>query len=563
MEIQSEQELTQVRVETPEGALRAARRVPSPPGTVLIPLRWTPGEPLTVRTTTPAGEQITTIIAPDARVLLDVELQAPAGQPARRLQPGDTVAVPMVAGSEAFVALSMESHAAGLLRIEAGPTPGTLEPVRAERSVVTGERVVEVLPIGALASARVSLTHAEGRSEVDFSVETSEISAAAAQAALAVQAVRFPAEADGASDLARRPDRIDLPAPWWSRLLRTTGLGFRPRDPWAPWGWIAVDLSNTSDTSIHVSVRATVRDPVTGEPAAAFRPRLRDGDDGSGALSVLLRVPAATTATATLPLYVDDPTVTEGLWPTVVEVTPIGVRTPLHQVTPSIVVSRGSTLVSLGFPAVLLTALVGLVGLLRVGPRWLATARTQDLVTVALFAALQYLFGAAATVLGLGVAAALGPFSPLLTGLIDDAFSCALLATLITLRPRPGTASALVILGWMLRALGLGAFSPTDLLYVGSRVMFLESALWSFGLTRSGLWRDDPAWRRWFRLGAALSLAGLASTASMLVLQTVLYRLFFAPWYVAMLLIGPAFLYIWLATALAVGFAASLREVEP
>jgi hypothetical protein len=42
----------------------------------------------------------------------------------------------------------------------------------------------------------------------------------------------------------------------------------------------------------------------------------------------------------------------------------------------------------------------------------------------------------------------------------------------------------------------------------------------------------------------------------------VLYRLYYAPWYVAAVLIGPGFLYVWLACGLGTRFAHSLRAVE-
>jgi hypothetical protein len=47
-----------------------------------------------------------------------------------------------------------------------------------------------------------------------------------------------------------------------------------------------------------------------------------------------------------------------------------------------------------------------------------------------------------------------------------------------------------------------------------------------------------------------------------MVLHVVLYRLFLAPWYVAGVLIGPGFLYVLLACAVALPFADSLRKIQ-
>ncbi len=554
IELEAPTPLVQVKIVDAGGAAVAARRVPSPAGTVLIPLRWAPGAAYTLSMEGEGARWETTVHAPAEHALFELKVQAPAGQPARELQGGETLSVPLVEGAEAQLGLLVQSHAAGVLTVT---SPESTQ----SRVVHAGERVVELLPLPPAGAYNVALHSSHEALELPFHVETPVLSRDAARAQLMVLALRFPVEADGSGDLARRPERIDLPSPWWSALLRMTQLGFRPRDVWAPWGWAAVDLENVTETPTHVSVRVRVHDP-SGQPATAFTPRVRDGDDGTGALSALLRVPPRATASAVIPIFVDDQAVTPGRYRLVVEVCPLGLNTPLHVEEQSWVVSRGSTWVSLGFPFSLLAAAAGIGLLLRRGPAWLARARTTDLVTVALFSALNYLLGAAATVMGLGVAAALGPFAPLLTGLVDDAFSAALLVTLLTLRPQPGSASALIVMGWLLRAIGLGAFSPTDLLYLGTRVLYTELSLWLFGVTRSVEWRDTSFVSRCLRLGAALSLASLASVSSLLLFQTVLYRLYLAPWYVAMIMVGPAFIYVWLATVLAVAFASSLREVE-
>ena len=57
--------------------------------------------------------------------------------------------------------------------------------------------------------------------------------------------------------------------------------------------------------------------------------------------------------------------------------------------------------------------------------------------------------------------------------------------------------------------------------------------------------------------------ASLFGAACGLASGMVLYRLFYADWYVVATLALPGFLYDAIACALAVGFAASLRRVEP
>ena len=210
-----------------------------------------------------------------------------------------------------------------------------------------------------------------------------------------------------------------------------------------------------------------------------------------------------------------------------------------------------------------LAAAIGLVGLLVPGLRGLRRTSTRDLVTISIFASLLFVVGAAGQVIGLAVAAVLGPFGPFLTGVIDEALTTALLVTLITLVPKRGTASLAIVIGWLLRGLVLGGFSVVDVLFVGSQVFWLELFLGLAGLTGgAGRWRDNPPVLRWLRLSVGLGGASVAAAACGLALQVVLYRLWLAPWYVVALLVGPSLLYVVAAVGLAVPFADSLRRVE-
>jgi hypothetical protein len=218
--------------------------------------------------------------------------------------------------------------------------------------------------------------------------------------------------------------------------------------------------------------------------------------------------------------------------------------------------------VSLGFGFALASGLFGaLLVALRLR-RWMWAFRTRDLVTIAVFSTLGFLVSGASAVVSASVGAVLGPFAIFVTNLLDDVMRYALLATLVTLLPRPGTAMLSVLLTWLMRGVALGSFSPIDVLSVGGSILWLEAAMWATGITRSPRWVDDAAPARWLRLGTAFSAASVASSVAGLTTAMVLYRLFYAEWYVAAVVIGPGFLYVWGACALGTGFADSLRRVE-
>jgi len=120
----------------------------------------------------------------------------------------------------------------------------------------------------------------------------------------------------------------------------------------------------------------------------------------------------------------------------------------------------------------------------------------------------------------------------------------------------------MVLVAWLLRGVATGTLSPLDLAFVSCRVATLEGGLWLAGLTRGGEWRNDPRWKRVLRLGAGLSVGSLTGTAASLVLHAALFRLYFADWYVAMVLAGPGFTYVMLASGVADRVAQQLRRVE-
>jgi hypothetical protein len=178
------------------------------------------------------------------------------------------------------------------------------------------------------------------------------------------------------------------------------------------------------------------------------------------------------------------------------------------------------------------------------------------------FGTLAFVVSAASALVSTGLGAVLGPFQTFLTAIFDDALRYALLATLVTLIPRPGVLALSVIVAWLMRGFALGGFNPTDALNVFGHIFWLESCMWAVGVTRSGAWRDGHRVARFLRLGAGFATASLLSALGGLLVHMVLFRLFYAGWYVAALLALPGFLYVWTACLLATGFADSLRRVE-
>ncbi|MCB9781209.1 MAG: hypothetical protein H6742_21765 [Alphaproteobacteria bacterium] len=562
--VESPAGVQRVRLRDPAGLPVVTRRLPAPVERVELPWVWEEPGAWSAEVWTGAGDGQPDVIAfavvPGEGELL-VEVDAPVGQGGREVEEGERLTLPRIDGTPGQLAVTATALRAGEARLAVlGPDEQVLAEEVAD--LQPGERLALLATIDG--PVRIDVQGPTHR--FSLPVEAPAIPAAALAADLSIVAVDLPADGTGAPDPGRAAGRVTLPARWWTRALSVAGLGVRARDPWAPWSFVGVALRNDGERDQNVLVRLQITE-ADGSPAPAFRRRLRAGDDGGATVQGLLRLPAGRTVLAALPLFVDESLLDQDLarataWTRRVEVLPLGGGAPLLVDEGPLYATRGSTVASLGLVAALLAALSGTVLLWRRGGRWLAAARTSELMTIGLFGALTFVVSAIGRLLTMGLASVLGPFATFATGLVDDCLRYTLLATLLTLVPRVGTASLAVLTGWLLSGIALGSFGPTDLLFVGGRVFWLESLLWLTGITRVVGWQDQGPWARWARLGLGLGGASLLTSATGLVLHVTLYRLFLAEWYVVAVLALPGFLYVLFACALAVPFAESLRRIQ-
>lgn len=492
------------------------------------------------------------------RDALAVSLAAPLGAESRPLAEGAQLPLTLLPGAAAPAAVRVRAPRGAAVEVRADGVPiGT---------VAAGSTDLLSFRISADVDLSVWPSPAEpagepGAALLTARVDVHALSEAEAAAQLTLGELRFPALDNGEVDIVRQRGSVSLPSAWWRRVLEQSSLGVRARDTWLPWAWLSVPLHNAGSDPLDLVVRARVVGP-DGQPDPAFRPRLRAADDGTGNTSVLVRVPPGGSTLATLPLFIDEDHLGEGPFTQVVEVLAIGRETPLQRRDASLPVSRSSSVVAAGLAMTLTASLLGLGLIVTRTRRWLREFDTAALVTLALFASLSFVAGTVGLLIGLGLAAAAGPFATMITGFVDDALQAVLVGTLVTLLPRPGAATLMVVVAWLLRGVATGTLSPLDLAFVSCRVATLEGGLWLAGLTRGGAWRNDPRWKRILRLGAGLSVGSLTGTAASLVLHAALFRLYFADWYVAMVLAGPGFTYVMLASGVADRVAQQLRRVE-
>ena len=568
VEIDADAPIHRVKLFDGAGVPLGARTLPEALPRATLPARWSAGEALHAEVQTEGRTWTVAVEVPETVSPARLSLQAPLGQDSSPVEDGGVVAVQRVSGAALRIGLS----ASAVVPVEIDVTRG--EQTETRRLQVPGEHALFTWTLagegcqtdGCVQRDPVQVIlrpiDAPERAEAArFTIEAEQVSRQAAAARLTLEGSVFPADILGGADLVRAPDRVSLPSPAWTDFLAWTGLGFRARDPLAPWAWQGVTLRNTGDRPVNAVVRARILD-ASGAPDPAFRPRMRDADDGTGTVSALLRVPAGGRATAALPVFVDEASLGAGPWTREISVTPLGSGAALHSLRAPLAATRGSTAVALGLGMTLVASAAGVAWAARGLRRWLVAWATTELTTIALFGALSFSVSAASQLVGMGFSALLGPFSSFLVGILDDALRTALWAALITLLPRPGVATLSLLVAYLLRMLALGSMGPMDVLFTGSHLLWLELCLYLSGLTRRPDWRLEAPWRRGARLALGFGVASALSTASGLALSASFYRLFYAPWYAAALIALPGFGYSALAAVLAIRFSDALRRVE-
>lgn len=536
VEVYASSPVSGVRIDTADGAPIAVRTLPGPSREVFVGLADPPGEVVVhVRGGVGDDEQhaaVNVTVPRPAAWTAEVQPAPGAGwvpATAGRIEvplwgPSATIFVRLTAGAAA-VDVSTDL---GMVHL---PAPGSraLLPV-----LVTGDRALS------LDGATVDLVAVHR-------------DLAQAGAALVLDPLIFPAEQNGARDLGRPVDAVVLPSPLWERALAVVGAGVRVRAAEEPWSFVSVPVRNVGAVPIDLIVSTWVAD--TQGPAPAFRPRLRSADGGTARTAALLRVPAGGQSRALLPVFVDTLAVEAGIYTLHADVTPIGGAAPLALTELPVAVRRGDAVSSTGFLLTLVVSLVGLAWTAWTLPGWLRRASTTDLMVNALFGTALFVVSTATDVVSMSVGAVLGPFATLFTGILYDAGRTVLLATLLQLQPRPGTLALSVLCGWLGRGVLTGAISPPDMLYTGVAIALGEGFAWLSGLTRGRALTV-------LRLSIALGVSNALLTLCGLWLHTVLYRLTFAGWYIALQVALPGFVYVLLACRLAVPFAQSLREVD-
>lgn len=139
----------------------------------------------------------------------------------------------------------------------------------------------------------------------------------------------------------------------------------------------------------------------------------------------------------------------------------------------------------------------------------------RELSTIAMVAALHFVVSFAARLAGTVMWGVLGPWAVYIDGIGGEGVPCLLVAVIVTLIPRVGTATLTIATVFLLNGIVSGSFSATGVILVALSIVVHESVLFVFGVT--GLKRriSLPAEATWWLVARTALAVGCANSVAL------------------------------------------------
>lgn len=378
---------------------------------------------------------------------------------------------------------------------------------------------------------------------------------------LSIESVKMPTDAAGIADSRQREDSIYYPRPLFAWLSTPQ------TDKYTPTTYQTVHIRNQSNETIHVVVTSINRDITTGEPIPFLAPpdEVNAGTDRSISFASL---PADELTPIPLPIYFHAHLARAGEYEREIAVkiwgsntTVLSDKKPLHVIVPN----RHALFVS---GLAILASSIGLVVLLRFHRQFFTRFSTKQLIVIALFGTTIFVAVVVPSTLFLNlIRVLLGPFSVLLTGLINETLYYALLTALLiyiygsphdkseenlqatTKEDKGGVILLVSAVRLLLGGITFGLFTPMTIIYTGTSIILLEIGFFFVRKSRLLFW--------------ALVL-GICDAVAVYVdfqLSILFYRLFFADWYIVLRIFIEGFAYTFIGVLLGAKLGRSLWKV--
>lgn len=372
----------------------------------------------------------------------------------------------------------------------------------------------------------------------------------------------MPTGRDGLHDPARQMDAIFFKPPLLKKAARLLGAGDGRLSYWHPYTYQAFDIVNSSSRRLDFLVRSLILyENREMTPAPFLPPDVNTGKLKDQSTVLHASVEAKSSSRVVLPIFLTsapDP----GRYVRKVSFTPVGSDRPLIELKRPLYV-RTANYTALVFAAA--SAVLCLAGFLMFGLRlksMFGKWKIRSFVIVALFGAVSFtVVTLPLRIFGTLISAMLGPLSVFATGFFNDLIYYSLLIALIRIIPRPGAAALSMMVRYLLGALMAGGFHVTDVLFTGTNIMVVEAALYLSGLTRLKE-NFDWSWLNTMKVAVGLALAGAFTNAASIYLHMLMFRLFFADWYIQLTILFNGVIYTMIGVMVGKRFSDTLIWVE-
>ncbi len=378
---------------------------------------------------------------------------------------------------------------------------------------------------------------------------------------IAVESIEMPTDASGIADPRQRTDAIYHPRPLFS------WLGSEQTDPYTPRSHQTIRLYNRGEETIHVVISSINRDVNSGEVVPFLAPPdvVNAGTDQSLSFASLT---GGEVTSISLPIYFQSHSAETGRYERDISVkvwgsdrTVLNEKRPLHIVVPN----RHALYVS---GLAVIASCVGLVVLLRFHRQFFVRFTTKQLIVIALFGTTIFVTVVVPSTLFLNlIRAVLGPFSVLLTGLVNETLYYALLTALLIYMcgapkgfkngerdtsqtySKGGIILLVSAVRLLLGGVTFGLFTPMTIIFTGTSVLLLEAGF--FLVRRRGL----------LMWGLVLGVCDAIAVYVDFQLSILFYRLFYADWYILLRILVEGFTYTFIGVLLGARLGRGLWRV--
>ena len=371
-----------------------------------------------------------------------------------------------------------------------------------------------------------------------------------------LERVVLPLDRDGVRDEKQNANTLvlrDRSLDYYKNVLRGKGATNLEIEAIHPVTHMGLDFLNPAGQQKLVMVEAELLDKNNRRRIAGlYTPGSNSEHDGAGAMAAgqeRLTAFVALTGEARqrllLPVYADETQLAEGDYLLRVTVDDGGLHS-WSQELPLVVIKKNMrAMIALAIGVAMLLAFLVLIR--RKLPQVLAEMKTRRLITIALFGTCAFaVVNVPSTLLNDFLHIFLGPFSFFISGMFSGIMLYMLTGALVTLIPLHGVASLMAAMRLLLGMLAFGHMSPLVFLSYGVNAFLLELALAGTGFTAASLPTNPVAQFSWQRMAMlALACAAADTVATYITMQgmAVLYRLYFADWYIWMVMAVNGFLY--------------------